>query len=152
MKDPSSFSIPCHIGNKFVDKALCDLGASVNLIPLSIFNNLELVKARPTTVSLQFVDRSIAYPHGIIEDMLVKVDKFISLADFIVLDCEVDREIPIILERPFLATARTLIDMEKDELTMRVNDEHVTFNMHKLMKSPNEVEQCFFVDVLEQVV
>ncbi|XP_028801293.1 uncharacterized protein LOC114756516 [Neltuma alba] len=126
MKDPGSFSNPCHIGSKFLGKALCDLKASVNLMPLSIFNNLELGEARPTTV-----------------------DKFILPADFIVLDCEVDREIPIILGRPFSATARTLIDVEKGELTMQANDEHVTFNMHKLMKSPNEVEQCFFVDLLK---
>ncbi|XP_054792441.1 LOW QUALITY PROTEIN: uncharacterized protein LOC129298065, partial [Prosopis cineraria] len=149
--DPGSFSIPCHIGNKFLGKALCDLGASINLMPLSIFNKLELGEARPTTVTLQLADRSLAYPRGVIEDVLVKVDKFIFPVDFIVLDCEVDRDIPIILGRPFLATARTLIDVEKGELTMRVDDEQVTFNMHKLMKSPKDLEQCFFVDMLDQV-
>ncbi|XP_054782728.1 uncharacterized protein LOC129290033 [Prosopis cineraria] len=148
LKDPGSFSIPCHIGNKFLGKALCDLGASINLMPLSIFNKLELGEARPTTVTLQLADRSLAYPRGVIEDVLVKVDKFIFPVDFIVLDCEVDRDIPIILGRPFLATARTLIDVEKGELTMRVDDEQVTFNMHKLMKSPKDLEQCFFEALL----
>ena len=70
----------------------------------------------------------------------MKVDKFIFPADFIVLDFEADREIPILLGRPFLATARTVIDVEKGELTLRVTDEEVTFNMNKLMKSPIQSE------------
>ncbi|XP_028804017.1 uncharacterized protein LOC114759088 [Neltuma alba] len=80
----------------FNGKALCDLGASVNLMPLAVFNRLNLGEARPTTVTLLFADRSISYPKGIVEDVLVKVDKFIFPADFIVLDCEVDWNIPII--------------------------------------------------------
>ncbi|XP_028788283.1 uncharacterized protein LOC114744268 [Neltuma alba] len=115
LRDPGSFYIPCNIGKHFNGKALCDLGASVNLMPL-VFNRLNLGEARPTTVTLLFTDRSISYPKGIVEDVLVKVDKFIFLADFIVLDCEVDWN--IILGLPFLATARTLIDVEKGEITM----------------------------------
>ena len=91
MKDPGNFSIPCHIGEKFSGKALCDLGASVNLMPLSVFKELQLGEAKPTTVTLQLADRSLTYPHGIVENVLVKVDKFIFPADFIVLDFEVDR-------------------------------------------------------------
>ncbi|XP_028752727.1 uncharacterized protein LOC114712370 [Neltuma alba] len=118
LRDPGSFYIPCNIGKHFNGKALCDLGASVNLMPLAVFNRLNLGEARPTIVTLLFADRSISYPKGIVEDVLVKVDKFIFPADFIVLDCEVDWNIPIILGRPFLATARTLIDIEKGEITM----------------------------------
>ncbi|XP_060972264.1 uncharacterized protein LOC115717683 [Cannabis sativa] len=96
-----------------VGRALCDLGASINLMPMSIFKKLGIGEARPTTVTLQLVDRSMAHPDGKIEDVLVKVDKFIFPADFIILDYEEDREILIILGRPFLATGRTFIDVEK---------------------------------------
>ncbi|KAL5539173.1 hypothetical protein UlMin_044786 [Ulmus minor] len=104
LKDPGSFTIPCTIGDFEFDKVLCDLGASINLMPLSIFRKLGLGEVKPTTVTLQLADRSIKHPRGIIEDVLVKVDKFIFPADFIVLDMEEDREVPLILGRPFLAT------------------------------------------------
>ncbi|KAJ9558375.1 hypothetical protein OSB04_012989 [Centaurea solstitialis] len=104
LKDPGSFTIPCSIGGKEVGHALCDLGASINLMSLSIFKKLGIGEARPTTVTLQLADRSIAYPKGKIEDVLVKVDKFIFPTDFVILDYEADRETPIILGRPFLAT------------------------------------------------
>ncbi|GMJ01686.1 hypothetical protein HRI_003837800 [Hibiscus trionum] len=89
-KDPGSFIISCIIGDKFVDKALCDLGASINLMPKSVFQKLGIGRARSTTVMLQLADRSYVQPEGKIEDILVKVDKFIFPADFLVLDCEAD--------------------------------------------------------------
>ncbi|XP_022859404.1 uncharacterized protein LOC111380150 [Olea europaea var. sylvestris] len=101
LKDPGSFTIPCHIGNLYIDKALCDLGASINLMPLSLFQKLGLGEAKPTTVSLQLTDRSIRHPRSICEDILVKVDKFIFPADFIILDMEEDRDVFLILGRPF---------------------------------------------------
>ncbi|XP_024030291.1 uncharacterized protein LOC112094197 [Morus notabilis] len=91
LKDPGSFTIPCSIGNQYFGKALCDLAASINLMPMSIFKKLGIGEARPTTVSLQLADRSIATPEGKIEDVLVRVDKFIFPAGFIILDYEVDR-------------------------------------------------------------
>ena len=96
LKDPGSFTIPCSIGNVMFENALCDLDASINLMPLSIFKKLGIGEARPTTVTLQLADRSIKHPRGVIEDVLIKVDKFIFPIDFIVLDIEEDREIPII--------------------------------------------------------
>ncbi|KAI3757777.1 hypothetical protein L6452_05320 [Arctium lappa] len=122
LKDLGSFTIPCLIGGKDIGKALCDLGASINLMPLSVFNNLGIGEAKPTTVTLQLADKTIGYPKGKIKDVLVKVDKFIFLADFIILDFEADNDIPIILGRPFLATRRTLIDVQKGELTIRLQD------------------------------
>ncbi|KAF7837570.1 uncharacterized protein G2W53_006052 [Senna tora] len=97
-------------------------------------------------------DRSIAYPRGIIENVLVKVDKLILPADFIVLDYEEDKNVPIILGRPFLATGRTIIDVQKGELTMRVQDQEVKFNVFKAMKLPGETEECFHVNVVDNVV
>ncbi|KAF7841707.1 DNA-directed DNA polymerase [Senna tora] len=97
-------------------------------------------------------DRSIAYPRGIIENVLVKVDKLILPANFIVLDYEEDKNVQIILDRPFLATGRTIIDVQKGELTMRVQDQEVKFNMFKAMKLPGETEECFHVNVVDNVV
>ncbi|KAL5555585.1 hypothetical protein UlMin_037821 [Ulmus minor] len=152
LKDPGSFTIPCSIGNQYFGKALCDLGASINLMPMSIFKKLGIGEARPTTVSLQLADRSIAHPEGKIEDVLVKVDKFIFPVDFIVLDYDADLEVPIILGRPFLATGRTLIDVQNGELTMRVQEEHVTFNVFQSMKFPNDMEECSVISLADSLV
>ncbi|KAH9697740.1 hypothetical protein KPL71_023731 [Citrus sinensis] len=152
IKDPGSFTIPCSIGTKYSGKALCDLGASINLIPFSVFKQLGVGECRPTTVTLQLADRSHAYPEGKIEDVLVKVDKFIFPVDFIVLDFEADKEVSIILRRPFLATGKTLIDVQKGELTMRVNNQQVTFNVLDAMKSSDEIEDCNFITVVDFVV
>ncbi|KAL5572849.1 hypothetical protein UlMin_022446 [Ulmus minor] len=152
LKDPGSFTIPCTIGDFEFDKVLCDLGASINLMPLSIFRKLGLGEVKPTTVTLQLADRSIKHPRGIIEDVLVKVDKFIFPADFIVLDMEEDREVPLILGRPFLATGRILIDVHQGKLILRVQDEQVTFNVFEAMKFPSNVNACFEISVLDRVV
>ncbi|XP_062113371.1 uncharacterized protein LOC133824497 [Humulus lupulus] len=96
LRDPGNFTIPCTIGNFHCERASCDLGASINLMSLSVFKRLGLGEARPTTITLQLVDRSLTHPRGII-DVLVKVDKFIFPIDFIVLDMEEDEDVPIIL-------------------------------------------------------
>ena len=109
-KDPSSLTISCAIGNSTLERALCDLGASINLIPLPIFKKLTLGEARLTIATLQLVDRSLKHPQGIIRDVFVKVDKCIFLANFIILDMKEDKEIPIIFGRLFLAIGKALID------------------------------------------
>ncbi|KAM6551726.1 hypothetical protein CsatB_001534 [Cannabis sativa] len=145
LKDPGSFTIPISIGGRDVGRALCDLGPSINLMPMSIFRKLGIGEARPTTVTLQLADRSMAHPEGKIEDVLVQVDKFIFPADFIILDYEEDREVPIILGRPFLATGRTLIDVEKGELTMRAQDEQATFKVFHPMRAPDAIGECLAI-------
>ncbi|XP_062076221.1 uncharacterized protein LOC133780582 [Humulus lupulus] len=152
LKDPGSFTIPCFIGGRDIGRALCDLGASINLMPMSIFKKLGIGEARLTTVTLQLADRSMAHPEGKIEDVLVQVDKFIFPANFIILDYEADRDVPIILGRPFLATRRTLINVQKGELTMRVNDQQVTFNVFNAMKFLDEVEECSRLSVIKSIV
>ncbi|XP_061357374.1 uncharacterized protein LOC133301714 [Gastrolobium bilobum] len=129
-----------------VPLALCDLGASINLMPKSIFTKLGIREARPTTVTLQLADRSITYPEGKIENVLVRVDKFIFPADFNVLDFEADREVPLLLGRPFLATGRTFIDVEKGALTMRVNNEQITFNVLNALKYLSQKEECAAIE------
>ena len=101
LKDPGSFTIPCSIGGHTIEKALCDLGASINLMPSSILNKLDIGDLTPTLTSLQMANRSIAFPQGILEDVLVKIDKFIFPVDFVVLDMEEDRDVLIILGRHF---------------------------------------------------
>ncbi|XP_060974168.1 uncharacterized protein LOC133039319 [Cannabis sativa] len=145
LKDPGSFNIPCSIGGSVETKALCDLGASINLMPLSVFKRLGLGKAKPTTVTLQLADRSLTHPRGIIEDVLVKVGKFIFPADFLILDMEEDSTIPIILGRPFLATGRALIDVQKGELKLRVQDEEVNFNVF----APTDIPTCCKIEVVK---
>ncbi|XP_062075388.1 uncharacterized protein LOC133779443 [Humulus lupulus] len=117
---------------------------------MSIFKRFGLGEARPTIVTLQLADRSLTHPRGIIEDVLVKVDKLISLADFIVLDMEEDEGVPIILGRPFLAMGEALIDVQKGELRLRVQGDEVVFNVFKALKYPSASDSCSSVSVLEE--
>ena len=105
LKNLRSFSIPCLIGNVSINRALCDLRSSVSLMPLSLCEKLELGEMRPTTISLQLTDRFVKYPMGILEDVPIKVGDLYVPVDFVILEMEEDMRTPIILGRPFLATA-----------------------------------------------
>ncbi|XP_019233530.1 PREDICTED: uncharacterized protein LOC109214096 [Nicotiana attenuata] len=115
LSNPGSFTIPCTIGSYVFANALCDLGASIDLMPLAIYTKLGIGRARLTSMLLQLADRTVKRPTGILDDVLVQVRKFVFPADFVILECQVDEEIPIILGRSFLATGRALIDCETDE-------------------------------------
>lgn len=123
LKDPESFTIPYTIGECYFKQILYNLGASINLMPFSGFKKLGLCDPKATTVSLQLADRSIKHLKGIVNDVLVKVDKFIFLVDFIVFDMQENREIPLILGRQSLAIKRILIDVQQRKLILRVEDE-----------------------------
>ncbi|XP_073137752.1 uncharacterized protein [Henckelia pumila] len=114
--DPGSFSIPCHIGKFSIDNVLYDLGSSINLMTYSLATKLSMGAIEPTTISLKLADRSVKYPRGVVENVLVKVDKLIFPVDFVVLDMDEDYDVPMILGHSFLATSRALIDVEKGEL------------------------------------
>nr|XP_009795131.1 PREDICTED: uncharacterized protein LOC104241873 [Nicotiana sylvestris] len=150
-EDPGAFTIPCTIGERDFAKALCDNGASINLMPLAIYKQAGLGMPRPTSMRLQMADRSIKRPVGIVDDVIVKVGKFHLPADFVTLDCAIDKEIPIILGRPFLATGRALMDSERNEIKFRVNDEEVTFQASKGMKLPHEYESISVIYVVDEV-
>ena len=122
------------------------------LCPYPFSKHLGLGEARPTTVTLQLADRSLKHPRGIIEDVLVKVDKFIFPAYFIVLDMEEDKEIPIILGRPFLATGRAMIDVQRGELKLRVQEDEVKFNVFEAVRYPAESDTCFMAEIVEAIV
>uniref|UniRef100_A0A1S3XJG9 Uncharacterized protein n=1 Tax=Nicotiana tabacum TaxID=4097 RepID=A0A1S3XJG9_TOBAC len=152
LSDPGSFTIPCTIGNFAFAKALCDLGASINIMPLAIYKRLGIGRARPTSMLLQLTNRIVKRPFSILDDVLIQVGKFVFPADFVILDCKVDKEIPIILGRPFLATGRALIDCETGELKMRLNDEEITFNVQKSMRRLSEFVNCSLIDVVDVIV
>ena len=120
LKNPESFTVPYASGDTVFKKALCDLRASINLIPLLIYKRLKLREVKPTIITLQTTDRTIKHPRGVVEDVLIKVGKFIFPIDFVVLDMPEDHNVPIILGRPFLATRHTLIDIGNGELKLRV--------------------------------
>ncbi|XP_075076745.1 uncharacterized protein LOC142163369 [Nicotiana tabacum] len=144
-----AFTIPCTIGAHDFARALCDNGTSINLMPLAIYKQEGSGMPRPTSMRLQMADRSIKRPVGIVDDVLVKVGKFHLPADFVILDCAVDKEIPIILGRPFLATERALMDSERNEIKFCVNNEEVTFQESKGMKLPHEYESILVIDVVD---
>ncbi|XP_057755946.1 uncharacterized protein LOC130975135 [Arachis stenosperma] len=146
LKDPGSFFLPCTIGNMSIDKALCDLGSSINLMPLSMMKRLSIEEVKPTRMSLQLAGRSMVIPNGVVENLLVKVDKFIFPADFVILDLDIEESDSIILERSFLATARAIIDVEKGEITLRVHDEHITLHVFKEMQPPIEKRGCMRIE------
>ncbi|GJU33232.1 reverse transcriptase domain-containing protein [Tanacetum coccineum] len=127
--DPDKFLIPCDFPGMDECLALADLGASINLMPLSVCKKLSLPELTPTCMTLELADRSISQPIGIAEDVYVKVGKFQFLADFVVVDFDADPRVPLILGRSFLKTGRALIDVYEGELTLRVGKEAVTFNL-----------------------
>ncbi|XP_070010112.1 uncharacterized protein [Nicotiana sylvestris] len=149
---PGSFTIPCTIGNFAFAKALCDLRDSINLMPLTIYKRLRIGRARPTSMLLLLADRTVKRPFGILDDVLIQVGKFVFPTNFVILDCKVDEEIPIILERSFLATKRALIVCETGEPKMRLNDKEITFNMQKYMRRPSEFANCSLIDAVDVIV
>ena len=147
-KDPGSPTISVNIGGTCIDKSLLDLGASVNLLPYSVYKQLGLGELKPTNITLSLADRSVKIPKGIVEDVLVKVDKFYYPVDFVVLDTEPIENGPnhvlIILGRPFLATANAIINCRNGvmqltfgNMTLELNIFHLN-NKHKLMEDENQ--------------
>ena len=107
-------------------------------MPLSMFKRLRLGEPKSTTISLQLANRSYQHPQGIIENVLVKVGKFVLPADFVILDMEEDDSVPIILGRPFLATGKEQINVQEGELKLRVQGDEVTFHVFQPMKHPDD--------------
>nr|GEV22538.1 reverse transcriptase domain-containing protein [Tanacetum cinerariifolium] len=127
--DPGKFLIPCDFPGMAECLALADLGASINLMPYSVWKRLSLSDLTPTCMTLELVDRSITSPVGIAEDVHVKVGSFDFPADFVIVDFDADPRVPLILGRSFLKTGKALIDVFECELTLRVGKEAITFNL-----------------------
>ncbi|XP_019425057.1 PREDICTED: uncharacterized protein LOC109333933 [Lupinus angustifolius] len=142
-KDPGSFTILVTIGELSVRKALLDLGANINLMPLSKLKRIGELEIKPSRMTLQLADRSVKYPYGFVEDVLVKVDELVFLVDFVIMDMEEDTKVPLILGRPFMKTARVIIDVDDGKLKVRVQDQEVNFNVFEAMQHPKDKHQCF---------
>ncbi|GJS90140.1 reverse transcriptase domain-containing protein [Tanacetum coccineum] len=147
--DPDKFLIPCDFPGMDVCHALADLGASINLMPLSIWKKLSLPELTPTRMTLELADRSITRPKGLAEDVFVKVGSFHFPTDFVVVDFEADPRVPLILGRSFLRTGRALIDVYEGELILRNGDERLIFHVDKHpQKHANEsIKMINFIDV-----
>ncbi|GJZ00536.1 putative reverse transcriptase domain-containing protein [Tanacetum coccineum] len=130
-KDPRSFTLPCYINNVCFDNALVDLGASVSVMPLLTYLNLGLGELAHTRLTVELADRTVKYPKGIAENVLVGIGKFTFPVDFIILDMPEDIKVPLILGRPFLSTARAKIDVYKRKITLRVGEERIVFSSVK---------------------
>ncbi|CAA0839516.1 Unknown protein, partial [Striga hermonthica] len=157
-RDLGGFIIQIALGNGKVASGMLDLGAGINLMPFSIFQRLGLGDLRPTRMCLQLADRSIRYPKGIVEDVLVKVGKLIIPVDFVVLDVgdvhENGKDHTILLGRPFMATTNTLIDVKNGTLNMTVLGESVSISVREAMSSSsvNFIEECAFIDLADPFV
>nr|GFA45019.1 reverse transcriptase domain-containing protein [Tanacetum cinerariifolium] len=132
--DPGKFLIPCNFPGMEVCHALADLGASIILMPLSIWKKLSLTELTPTRMTLELADRSITRPIGVAEDVFDKVGKFHFPTDFVVVDFEADPRVPLILGRSFLRIGRALISVYGEKITLKVNDESITFNLNQTMR------------------
>nr|GEY25550.1 hypothetical protein [Tanacetum cinerariifolium] len=126
--DPGKFLIPCSF-SELKCKALANLGASINLMPLSVWKKLGLPELVSTRMTLELANWAICTLAGIARDVFVSVDKFTFPADFVIVDYESDPIVPFILGRPFLRTARALIDVHREEMILRDDDERLTLNM-----------------------
>ncbi|XP_057747073.1 uncharacterized protein LOC130966302 [Arachis stenosperma] len=153
IKDPGIFQIPCIIGDINIEKALCDLRGSINLMSLNMMRRMRIEEAKPTRMALQLADRTFKFPHGVVEDLLVKVGEFIFPANFVVLDMEEEANTSIILGRSFLATAGAIIDVQKGKLVLRLHEEKMVFTIFKAVSYPKEsMGECMMVDTIEQIV
>ena len=153
-KDPGSFTIPCVIGNTRFESAMLDLGASINVMPYSIYASMNLGVLKNDGVIIQLADRSNAYPKGVLEDVLVQVNHLIFPADFYVLEMDESDHapsLPILLGRPFMKTARTKIDVFHGTLSMEFDGEVVNFNLSDSIKYPCEDHSCFSIDVIDSL-
>ncbi|XP_039003059.1 uncharacterized protein LOC120129680 [Hibiscus syriacus] len=129
LKDHGSFSIPCYIEDFYMGRALCDSVASINLMPLSIVKWLGLNGMKLTMVTLQLAKKSLTYIKGKIKDVVVRMNKFSFPFNYNILDCEVDKDVPIILGQLLLTTSKTMIDVSRGEVTMRLNGDYITFSV-----------------------
>ncbi|GJW73727.1 hypothetical protein Tco_0133097 [Tanacetum coccineum] len=149
-KDPRSFTIPYIIGQSGITKALADLGASISLMPYLMFLRLNLGNLKPTRKCIELANKTTQFPKENAENVMVKIDKFIFPVDFVILDMEEDHRIPIILGRPFLATAHAMIDVFNKKISFEVGDETITFDIEKSMRfPPSDEDTCHSADIID---
>ncbi|KAL4592038.1 hypothetical protein LXL04_005017 [Taraxacum kok-saghyz] len=151
-KDPGMFTIPCTIGEVKIQSAMLDLGASINVMPYSVYKSLNVGPLEETGVIIQLADKSSVFPRGVLEDVLVQVNQLVFPADFYVIDLEEktpSKSAMIIIGRPFMKTAHTIIDVDQGKLTMEFDGEVINFNIFEAMKYPSDVSSLYMVDIIE---
>ncbi|KAJ9541590.1 LOW QUALITY PROTEIN: hypothetical protein OSB04_028096 [Centaurea solstitialis] len=144
--DPGSFIIPCSFGKSVSCRALADLGASINLMPLSFYQKLGLKGLKSTRMTIQLADRSIKYPVGIAEDVMVRVDRFDFPADFVILDIKDEVKVPLILGRPFLNTASAVIHVAKRELSLGIGEDRITLSIDGILDCNESINNLDSMD------
>ncbi|CAM8899016.1 unnamed protein product [Rhodiola kirilowii] len=147
MQDQRSFSIPISIGKIEIDRALCDLGASISLIPYSLYEKIDMGELHPTTISLRLADRSSRVPNGVLRDVPIKVGKFFIPVDFYVLDMDSEQETPVILGRPFLNTVEAVIKCGEGSIELKIGNEKLKFFLKNAMKAPTSSFECNMLDI-----
>ncbi|GJU93598.1 hypothetical protein Tco_1318354 [Tanacetum coccineum] len=134
--DPGSFTLLCLIGNSKIRSALADLGASVDVMPFFMFKKLQIGNFQPTNMMVEMADMTKKAPKGIIENVLVQIDKFIFPVDFVIIDMVEDPNVPLILGRPLLETAHTYIDVFNRRISLGVEEKRVSFKITEPMNDP----------------
>ncbi|CAM8987836.1 unnamed protein product [Rhodiola kirilowii] len=147
MQDQGSFSIPISLGKIEIDRALCDLGASISLIPYSVYEKIDMGELHPTTISLKLADRSSRVPNGVLRDVPIKVGKFFIPVDFYVLDMDSEQETPVILGRPFLNTVEAVIKCGEGSIELKIGNEKLKFFLKNAMKAPTSSFECNMLDI-----
>src|ERR1044072_2753491 len=140
--------LPVEFEGREESNGLIDLGASVNLMPLSMFERLNIGELRNTRIQLQLADGSYATPWGVCEDVLIKVGKFIFPADFVIIDMKEDGDMPLIFGRPFLATAKVKIDVFKRVISVKAYGERIKINMPEWKEKKKEQGDAFLADMM----
>ncbi|XP_057780015.1 uncharacterized protein LOC130998620 [Salvia miltiorrhiza] len=154
-KDPGMFSLPIYIGDTRIEHAMCDLGASINVMPLTVYNRLSGVELVDTRVVIQLADRSCVYLEGLLENVLVSVNNFVYPADFYVVrmsGVQSEGSTGVLLGRPFLRTAKSIIDVSNGTICLDYHGEKYTFSMDDAMKTPNDAENAYSIDVIDPLV
>ncbi|CAM8940997.1 unnamed protein product [Rhodiola kirilowii] len=153
--DPGTYTIPCTIGNIWIENCMLDLGASINVLPFSIYSCLGIGPLEPTGLTIQLEDRSFKQPEGKIEDVLVQVSELVFPADFYILKMEnggPTDHAPILLGRQFLKTSKMKIDCVSGMLSMEVEGEVFSFDIFRAMKHPMEFEEVHTLYTLDDLV
>ena len=152
-RDPGAPMISCEIGGRTFTRSLLDTGASVNILPKGVYDVCPLGELQPLFIELSLADGSVRRPHGVVEDVIVKVENCYFLVDFIIVDMKSTKDLtdsPIILGRPFLATAKVITDWGKGEAIFQVGDSTMKVSINKLMRHPShETDEVGAVDIYE---
>ncbi|KAG7552337.1 Integrase catalytic core [Arabidopsis thaliana x Arabidopsis arenosa] len=150
--DPGSFTLPCTLGPLAFSKCLCDLGASVSLMPLSMAKRLSFSKYKSCNISLILADRSIRIPHGLLDDLPVMIGRVEVPTDFVVLEMDEEPKDPLIFGRPFLATAGAIIDVKKGKIDLNLGkDLKMTFDITNTMKKPTIEGKVFWIEEMDML-